>query len=471
MSGSFRAGEEKERPGVYRHHVNAGGSDVAGAAENVGLAVVSGTWGPLNKPVITEGSDDVASIIGGGKGANVITQMRIGGANTIVVVRVGSGGTQASITLKDDADADAVTLTTLYPTSRAFTVTIKEFLEDDTQKMAIIQEGTKDLETVTFAAGSAEVAGIIAAFTNSAYVKAVKKADGSGKLKTISQSKFTGGTDPTVNTEAYDAGFEASEEETWDGVAVDSEEPAVHMLLYTFINRKFEEGMYPYACVGEPKSVAIDTRIQHAAAFNDYKMHYVLNSWVGTDGVVYEGYLAAARIMGMIIAVASNSTLTHAVITGAASLNESLKNAVIKKALKAGCLVLSLSKSRQVWIDKAINTLTVLSADQDKGWKKIRRMKTRFELEDRVDATIENLGTSLDNDDDGRATVISAITDVMDAMVGEKKISPGGTVELDASNPPKGDSAWFHISPDDIDSMEIFYLTYRYRFAPEEEEE
>ena len=56
-------------------------------------------------------------------------------------------------------------------------------------------------------------------------------------------------------------------------------------------------------------------------------------------------------------------------------------------------------------------------------------------------------------------------------MVGEKKISPGGTVELDASNPPKGDSAWFNISPDDIDSMEIFYLTYRYRFAPEEEEE
>lgn len=44
-----------------------------------------------------------------------------------------------------------------------------------------------------------------------------------------------------MNTEAYDAGFEASEEETWDGVAVDSEEPAVHMLLYTFINRKFEE--------------------------------------------------------------------------------------------------------------------------------------------------------------------------------------------------------------------------------------
>ena len=105
MSGSFRAGEEKERPGVYRRHDNAGGTEVAGAAEGVGLAVVSGTWGPLNKPMVTDASDDVASIIGSGKGANVITQMRIGGVNDIVVVRVGSGGTPATITLKDDKEA------------------------------------------------------------------------------------------------------------------------------------------------------------------------------------------------------------------------------------------------------------------------------------------------------------------------------------------------------------------------------
>lgn len=471
MSGSWRVGEEKERPGVYRRHVNAGGSEIAGTAENVGLAVVSGTWGPLNKPVVTDASDDIASIIGSGKGANVITQMRIGGANTIMVVRVGSGGTPASVTLKDNKEADVVTLTTLYPTSRALTVTIKESLEDETQKLAIIQEGTKELEAVAFTAGATEVAGIVAAFADSVYVKAVKKADGSGTLKNISQSKFSGGTDPTVNTEAYSAGFEASEEETWDGVAVDSDDPAVHTLLHTFINRKFEEGMYPYACVGEPKSVAIDTRIQHAAAFNDYKMHYVLNSWVGTDGVVYEGYLAAARILGMIIAVASNASLTHSVITGAASLNEALKNATIKKALKSGCLVLSLSKSRQVWIEKAINTLTVLSADQDAGWKKIRRMKTRFELEDRIDATLEAMDGTIDNNDNGRATVMSAIVDILDAMAGENKVEAGGTVTLDTSNPPKGDSAWFNISVDDIDSMELIYLTYRYRFAPEDAEE
>ena len=114
------------------------------------------------------------------------------GANTIMVVRVGSGGTPASVTLKDNKEADVVTLTTLYPTSRALTVTIKESLEDETQKLAIIQEGTKELEAVAFTAGATEVAGIVAAFADSVYVKAVKKADGSGTLKNISQSKFSG---------------------------------------------------------------------------------------------------------------------------------------------------------------------------------------------------------------------------------------------------------------------------------------
>ncbi|MDO4305986.1 MAG: phage tail sheath subtilisin-like domain-containing protein [Eubacteriales bacterium] len=471
MSGTWKIGETKERPGVYRRSENAGGVEIAGAAESVGLAVVAGTWGPLNTPVRTEIGDDVASVIGSGKGANVITELRAGGVNEIVVVRVGSGGKAAEITLKDGADTSVVTLTTLYPTSREFTLSVKESLDDETLKQAVIHEGTKTLETVSFAAGEGEVDGIITAFANSSYVTAKKVAAGDGTIAVVSQQAFTAGADPTADVEAYGGGFEASEEESWDGVAVDSEDPAVHALLHAFITRKFEEGEYPYTCVSEPKSVNLETRMQHAAAFNDEKMHYVLNSWTAADGTVYEGYLAAARIAGMIIASPSNESLTHVVITGAVSLNEKLKNAQIIKALRSGCLVLTLSKSRQVWIEKAINTLVTLSGDQDAGWKKIRRMKTRYELMNRVDATVEPMVGPVDNDDDGRAAVISAIQDVINAMAGEKKIAPGGTAYLDSKNPPKGDSAWFLIAVDDVDSLEHIYLVYRFRFAPEIEEE
>lgn len=469
MSGTWHVGEEKDRPGVYRRTENGGNIEVAGAEEGVGLAVVSGTWGPLNTPVLTDASEDVASIIGSGKGAKVITEMRTGGVNEIVVVRVGTGGKSAELTLKDDAEADVVTFTTLYPTSRKLSFTVKDSLDDDAARQAILYEGSKALESRTFASGSGEVDAIIEAFADSKYLVGKKKAAGSGTLAAVAQKAFVDGADPEVSTEAYNDGFAASEEESWDGVAVDSEDTAVHTLLQAFIERKFEEGEYPYFCVGEPKSVPFDTRIQHALSFNDEKGHYVLNSYVDSNGAVYEGYLLAARIVGMIISTPSNQTIMHEVISGAVKLNEKLTNAQIKKALRSGCIILTLNRSRQVWIEDDINTLVTLSGDQDEGWKSIRRMKTRFELMKRIDKTLE--GLKVDNDTNGRATVISAIQDVLKAMEGENKLLPGGEVALDSKNPPKGNSAWFAIAPDDIETLKRMYLTYRFRFTPDTEEE
>ena len=132
--------------------------------------------------------------------------------------------------------------------------------------------------------------------------------------------------------------------------------------------------------------------------------------------------------------------------------------------------MLSTSKSKQVWIEKAINTLVTLSKDQDAGWKKIRRVKERFELMDRVEQTTEVLIGQVDNDTDGRAAVIAAAQRVVDAMVGEKKLLPGTVIE-DEGNPAQGDSAWFIIAVDDLDSIETIYLTFRFRFAAEEDSE
>lgn len=56
-------------------------------------------------------------------------------------------------------------------------------------------------------------------------------------------------------------------------------------------------------------------------------------------------------------------------------------------------------------------------------------------------------------------------------MEGEKKLLPGGEVALDSKNPPKGNSAWFTIAVDDIETLKRMYLTYRFRFTPDAEEE
>src|SRR5699024_3953603 len=148
-----------------------------------------------------------------------ITEMRAGGLDEIVVVRVGTGGTAATVTLQDttaDTAVDVVGLTALYPGNRAFAITIKDSLEDESLKQAILYEDTKILESVTFEVEENEVDGLVNALANSAYVKAEKKAAGNGTLADVAQKKFTAGTNPTVNSAAYSAGFSASEAESWN---------------------------------------------------------------------------------------------------------------------------------------------------------------------------------------------------------------------------------------------------------------
>ena len=90
---------------------------------------------------------------------------------------------------------------------------------------------------------------------------------------------------------------------------------------------------------------------------------------------------------------------------------------------------------------------------------------------DRIEATVEPMIGTVDNDADGRAAIIAAAQRVIDAMVGEKILLPGGEVTEDPNNPATGDSAWFIVAVDDLDSIETIYLTFRFRFAAETESE
>jgi hypothetical protein len=139
----------------------------------------------------------------------------------------------------------------------------------------------------------------------------------------------------------------------------------------------------------------------------------------------------------------------------------------IETALQSGCLVLSTNTSGQIWIEQGINTLVTPSGNQDAGWKKIRRVKTRFELIDRVNDTVAPLIGKVNNDSDGRAAIIAGANGVIKRMIGEKKLLSGNCME-DPSNPAAGDSAWFIIAVDDIDSIERAYLTFRFRFSADE---
>ena len=124
----------------------------------------------------------------------------------------------------------------------------------------------------------------------------------------------------------------------------------------------------------------------------------------------------------------------------------------------------TVSASGAVWVEQGINTLVTLRSDQDAGWKKIRRTKTRFELIDRININSEGVIGNVNNDDNGRATFLAICNGVGAEMIAEGKLQTFEASES-ATNLPRGDSAWFNFEVLDNDSMEHIYLTYLFRFA------
>jgi hypothetical protein len=222
--------------------------------------------------------------------------------------------------------------------------------------------------------------------------------------------------------------------------------------------------------IGEPatgtNAVALADRLTHAAAYNDYQVVYVGNGFVDMSGDVHEGYLAAARIAGEIAGTPSNEATTRLAVQNAVGLSEILRNHQIEDALTSGMFVFSRSSANTVWIEQGINTLVLPRTAQDEGWKKIKRVKVRFELFDRLVRTIDPLMGRINNNDDGRMTIIQLGNEVCNAMVSEQKLLPGARLELDPDNRPQGDSAWFLVFADDVDALEKSYFAFGWRFAP-----
>lgn len=462
MSGYFLIGESKVRPGAYFNIGKNGDMSTTDVVNGVTAVIFRSDFGPVGYAVELSADEGYEKTYGTGGTTDAMRHAIDGGAKTIIACRLGSGGTAASITLKGEDDEDAVTITAKYPGEKDFSVTIKEKLADPAVKQCIIYSGTKIVETIDFDTSAQALVNAISSGSN--FVAEVKKGKEESVLANLLQGKMESGTDPAVTNEDYASAFAAVEPYMFNTICVDTEDPSVHLLLAAFIDRIFESGNLTQAVVAEKSSVDIETRMSRAAAFNDEKMNYVLNSKVDVSGETLEGYQTAARIAGMIGSVSSKLSLTHTVITGFSDLYERMANPDVIRAEKNGCIVLTMNTKGQIWIDSAINTLITLPDNKDAGWKKIRRTKTRFELLRRCNETTDELVGKVDNDTNGRKTIIGQLLSVGSDMISEGKLASFNVAESDLYSADV-DSCWFVIDVIDKDSAEHIYLFYNFQFS------
>lgn len=467
MSGYFAIGETKVRPGGYFNVSKRGDEPVGGAIDGVVAVLFKSTFGPLGKAVKIDPSDGYAGVFGNGLTTDAIAQAIAGGATTVLAVRVGSGGTVGTVSLTAGENG-TISVSTKHVGSMPFSVTVRSKLTDSTKKEVIFYTGTSVFEKVEFDANATdEVAACVAAINTTDNFTATSEA--TGVVAAVAQKAFTAGTNPTSVTADYSTALSEVEKYYFNTICCDSNENAVHALIAAFLDRIYNAGQFGIGVVAESHTVELATRETHAAAFNSEKMVYILNAYAEMASGTVDGYPLACYAAGVIASTPSNQAITHTVLSGVNELNEALTNTQAIEAEQKGCVVLSVNADDQVWFDNAITTLVTPDADHDSGWKKIRRVRTRLELLYRANTVADSLVGKVDNDTNGRATIIGQLQNVGNQMIAEGKLN---FMEVSESTkyPADADYCYFDIAVIDKDSAEKIHLLYKFQYSTNVEE-
>lgn len=468
----FRLGEQKIRPGTYVRWYDASGQDVFQRAIGVGAAVIKSNWGPLEEVVTINDDTEISQKIGTGKGAKVVKEAFEGGAYVMNVVRIGKGGDEATLTLRaEGSEEEAIEiakLATKHPTSRDFNITIRESLNVD-EKEFIVYEDEKQIEKITFKAGKEEneVKNMVFAVNETSDFIRATEIDGAEKVLSILNEPLTGGSDPETEAQDYIDAFGTLEVKFFDALTVDSEDTSIHASLQAFVNRRLREGARIIGITADKVSEPFDKRKEHAKAFNDFAMIHVGNGFLDRDGEGIDGALAAGRVLGMMVSENYKSSLTKKSVRGSTGVHGELKPQQYNEAVESGMLMFSENSDGLAQVDYGINTLVSPSSTEDKGWKKVRRVRTRFELIDRIAITLDRQigdGEGIDNGSDGAQHVITVANGIIDTMIDDGGLESGEMI-LDEKNPQEGDSAWFKFDNlVDLDGMEKIYLAFGFKY-------
>lgn len=458
MAYTYVAGEKKVRPGVYQRITKRVTEGTVGALNGVVAYIMAASWGPVDKVTAHETAKSIRETYGAGESVEAACKIIEAGASVVYIKRLGGANGTAG-TIGTAEVGSVVKLSAKYPSDRAITVTVKEKAGDATKKQIDIKEGTTILEKFEFAASTDESDAFVKVLSDSAYVKAEKLTAG-----VITAGDYTLTGKNPVNTAAdYADGCYALEPFNYNVLAADSVEEDVTDILCAYKEESVTNGKSIMIVVGSKPSTLFADRVKKAAACNNEGIIYLGSAWE-EEGKMIEGALAVAYAAGVIASTPSNQSIVHKEIERATDVPEKLTNAQYIEAINNGLLLVSAGPEGQVWFDSGITTLIHPNDNQDDGWKKIRRVKTRYELIDRIERTLAPKVGRINCDNDGVAYVIQCAMTVIKEMIAEGKLYDGTFYE-DPENPHMGDSAWFIIQVDDIDSLEKIYLHYQFRYS------
>lgn len=451
----FKVGELKARPGVYARVSNDGESPSVGTSPKIGLALIQSNWGPVGKPqtIYSRQSEQLNRLVGTGKGAKVVKAFFNGGGAATQVIRVGNGGEVATATLGDEEGS--LKVVTKYPTDRSFSIVIRDSVMGDEKDLFVV-ENERRLEEYRFEAGENETEKVVELLKDSAYVYVTKITEGT--LPSNITIELEGGENPKATPEDYTDAMVTGETVAWDVIYVDTSDIAVLNAVNAYTERRLDQGYRVWSVLGISTENSIEDRIKATQMFNSFQTYLVGMELEGGEGILSVEEVAA-QVAGETVRGDYRRNLTRKPMSGIVDIPEKFTPEQYDDAALAGLITFDYNRNGQVVVDYAVNTLQNEDEEIDMGWRSLRRMRTRYELIDRIVNKVEQaIERGHDTDEDSLQHIITLGNTVILDMINEKGLKSGRMI-LDPENEPEGDSAWYTFENlVDLDGLNKVYI-------------
>lgn len=482
-AGNWNLTNQPVLPGLFMNFVSAAGSAIRPGARGVVVAPVKAHWGPIGHFVEVTSENAIKELFsndesGGATAYTTLFLSLLGGANKLLAYRIAdSSAAPAELALKNsEADAeDALKLSAKYAGERgnAFKVTIQPSLAVPSVKELKLYEGNALLRTIPLGNGGVDDA--VAAINEdqgNKWIVAQKLAE--GVLADVSSVALEGGSSGIsgITNADYIAATEAFETQDFHVLTLDGvTDAALRASLVAWIKRVRSEGKGIMATLGgtfaeDTGADAVNKAIARSAAAD---FEGIINVGTGAvlNGKPYSSGQVASWVAGLIAGQALKESTTYAA-SPFEDVTRRWTRSEQEQAVQNGVFLL-VHDGRRVKVLRGVNSLITLQQGQNKGWKKIRKIR----VIDQINADLQRQAEDhyigkVNNTEEGRQALISAGKQYLQTLAAESIIEATGyNVTLDprfygdgAVMQPEDDQVFLTWYADDTDVMEQIFGTF-----------
>lgn len=470
-------------PGLYMNFVAAAGNAIEAGARGTVLVPVKAHWGPIGEFVEVGSEAAIQELFGGHDSAGATAYATLylallGGPRTLLAYRIAAGTAAAASTMLNNTAATpeaAVKLSAKYSGVRGndFNVTIADSLAVAGTKELKLYEGTKLLRT--FSIGSGDAVAAVQAInedTSNKWVTATKMADGT--LADVSGAVLSGGDSGiagVTNADYVDA-LEAFEGQDFHVLTLDGvTDPALRTSIVAWVKRVRSEGKGILLTLGgssidDKASDAASKAISRSAVID---AEGVIN--VGTGAMLNGNEYSSAQIAAWVAGLIAGQQLRESTTYAGSPFDDVTRRwtrSEQEKAIQGGVFLL-VHDGRRVKVLRGVNSLITLREGQNKGWKKIRKIRVIDQINADLQRTAEDTYIGkVNNTTEGRLALIGACKQYLQTLAMENIIEATGyDVALDprfyGSAPqlqPEDDQVFLVWTADDTDVMEQIFGTF-----------